>query len=420
MLDEALEYFARGWSVIPIKPNSKLPAIKWQRFQSELPTEAEIRKWFAKPRNIAIVCGAVSGDLVVRDFDVLDVYRRWEAANPILARTLPTVETVKGRHVYFTATRDELLAVGFDAKITHVEGGELRAGGGYCLLPPSVHPDGPKYRWLNPPGDTLPRINLAKCGFINLTCNGEQPRERRIQRITEDNRSNVDSSRERDPSKVSLSSACNGSLNGGVSGGVAALVQRVANRCSADPSQFDRQIEHAIEISLPTRPGKRNRQVFELARALKAISILFDASFEDCRPYVVEWHKRALPYIRTEPFEETWIDFIRAWPRVKFPAGSEPMGEIVKRAKQGTKSMVEQRYESEGVRLLIRLCRELQQEAGNRPFYLSCRTVARLLNVTVTTAWRWLFLLQTDKVIQVIELGSQKGMKATRFRYQGD
>ena len=37
--------------------------------------------------------------------------------------------------------------------------------------------------------------------------------------------------------------------------------------------------------------------------------------------------------LATEPFDETWIDFIHAWPKVKFPKGNEPMIAILKRAK---------------------------------------------------------------------------------------
>ena len=38
--------------------------------------------------------------------------------------------------------------------------------------------------------------------------------------------------------------------------------------------------------------------------------------------------------IGTEPFEETWIDFLLAWPKVKFPKGEEPITKVFERAKQ--------------------------------------------------------------------------------------
>ena len=62
--------------------------------------------------------------------------------------------------------------------------------------------------------------------------------------------------------------------------------------------------------------------VFELARALKAIPALADAEARDSRDPVRRWHERALPIIGTKPFDETWADFVTAWPRVKHPKGS--------------------------------------------------------------------------------------------------
>jgi len=59
-----------------------------------------------------------------------------------LARTSPTVETARGRHVYFRGD--------FDG-VQHLAGGELRGARSYCLLPPSLHPDGVNYRWIIPP-----------------------------------------------------------------------------------------------------------------------------------------------------------------------------------------------------------------------------------------------------------------------------
>jgi hypothetical protein len=52
------------------------------------------------------------------------------------------------------------------------------------------------------------------------------------------------------------------------------------------------------------------------------------------KPYVREWHRGALPNIRTKPFEETWFDFAEAWEKVKFPAGAGAMDMIFANAMQ--------------------------------------------------------------------------------------
>jgi len=66
-LDAALEYLERGWSIIPIRPDAKRPAIKWLEYQERLPTEEEVEEWWTKWPNhdIAIVTGALSGVVVV-------------------------------------------------------------------------------------------------------------------------------------------------------------------------------------------------------------------------------------------------------------------------------------------------------------------------------------------------------------------
>src|SRR5438132_928272 len=66
----ARRYTDLGLSVIPVKPMSKVPDLsKWQQYQKRRATETEIAGWFATPRNLAIVCGEISGGLVGLDFD---------------------------------------------------------------------------------------------------------------------------------------------------------------------------------------------------------------------------------------------------------------------------------------------------------------------------------------------------------------
>jgi len=70
VLEWALFYLQRGWSVIPAGGN-KRPLIKWREFTQRRPTEAEVRRWYARsPKaGVAVVTGAVSG-IVVLDVDI--------------------------------------------------------------------------------------------------------------------------------------------------------------------------------------------------------------------------------------------------------------------------------------------------------------------------------------------------------------
>lgn len=150
LLSHALQYRRRGFSVIPMK--AKKPTVRWTPFSRTLASEDLIRRWFARsgPDGLAVICGSVSGNLCVRDFDDLRSYEKWAEANPTLAAMLPTVETGRpGRHVYF---RNGI------HRIRKLSDGELR-GAGCCLLPPSMHVSGKQYRWLIPlPQGTLPSV----------------------------------------------------------------------------------------------------------------------------------------------------------------------------------------------------------------------------------------------------------------------
>jgi hypothetical protein len=168
----------------------------------------------------------------------------------------------------------------------------------------------------------------------------------------------------------------------------------------------------AIDATLPDGPGQRNRKVFDLARRLKGRAGP-DASPAMLKAVVVQWHRRALPFIRTKDFAETWGDFQTAWLRVEKPQGStvyaayeaacrDPQGPIDDSAELG---------------VLAALCRNLA--AGDGRFFLSCRTVESLFGVSRMTAWRWLRALQFYRVIEVVpgKKGTLKGRRATEWRY---
>jgi hypothetical protein len=100
VLDDALALWRAGLSVIPVKRDgSKAPAVVWREYQTGRAGEATIRQWFASGEfGIGVVCGAVSGNLLVFDFEDLASFDRWAALVPadILA-ALPVAETPGGR-----------------------------------------------------------------------------------------------------------------------------------------------------------------------------------------------------------------------------------------------------------------------------------------------------------------------------------
>lgn len=170
-LEFALRYRASGLSVLPISADgSKTPDVKtWEPYQKKIAMEEEIRNWYTDPElGVGIVCGTVSGNLFVLDFEFLDFYLEWqdivESMLPGLLATLPTVltpgksDSMRGIHVYVRG--EQVVAGGKLAMITEKEAIErtgdkgsktaieIRGEGNYVLAPgcpAHCHPSGRLY-----------------------------------------------------------------------------------------------------------------------------------------------------------------------------------------------------------------------------------------------------------------------------------
>jgi hypothetical protein len=415
ILEAALSYHRRGWCIIPIRAGTKKPAIsEWKPFQSQPPSLEDIQGWFGSDAHtaLAVVLGPVSGDLVCRDFDKLDSYSTWSAGHPQLAATLPTVSTSRGHHVYFRAVTDVLRRCSPTGSVTFkLDDGEMRGLGAYVVLPPSPHPNGGQYRWLIPlsEGD-IPMLDPVPAGLVPDP--DVRHREDRVDRGLQSDTEAIGSVHSVDSVRSVYS------VNSVVSDNSVHSANSVLSVAYTD--EFPEPVQRAILESLPESVGQRNGMLLRLARALKALPSLSDAPIKALKPVVRRWHELAKPVIGTKPFEESWFDFGHAWPRVKFPLGTEPMALIFERAGRTDLPPEALEYEQPALQLLVALCRELQREAGDGPFYLSCRTAGRLLGVHYKTASAWLAGLAIDGVVKVIVRGGQKSMRASRYRYLGE
>jgi hypothetical protein len=383
LLRQALEYAGRGWCIIPIPYGTKKARVKWGRYQETRPDEKQLVKWFGNGRrNMAVVLGPVSGDLVCRDFDTVQAYESWAAAYPDLADRLPTVKTADGYHVYFQApVRGRKDIKGSNGE--HL--GELRGSGHYCLLPPSIHPDGPEYRWTIPiTENNLLVLDPARAGFLQKNTDVTEQLEQTEQAQQTEQTEQSQAIGEKKEVVV----------------------------------DFDGFVEKTISETLPKRQGQRNRKIFDFAQALRANPRLANAGANEFKPIFKLWFDRALPYIGTKDFETSWFDFLYACERVIFAKGVG-MAQILERAKTAPTAKAAEKHQNPKMQLLICWCRELQIAAGNRPFWLSARTVAKYLEVAPMTAWRYLFILAREKVLDEVEKGkmTRDGRLATRYRY---
>lgn len=138
--EAALAYEEIGFSVLPLK--GKRPAIRsWIDRQHSAATALNIEVWHQAQhlQNIGIVCGALSGNLVVLDLDGAAGYPAFAAQFPELAETY-TVATGggTGKHVYWHVEKLPDTVKAMSTPIGHLE---LCANGRQVVAPPSIHPD---------------------------------------------------------------------------------------------------------------------------------------------------------------------------------------------------------------------------------------------------------------------------------------
>jgi putative DNA primase/helicase len=187
---------AAGLSVIPIEAyeGSKSPDTyrlplahdpvdhrrkpSWSAYQIRRPTTEELRRWYERKGSygLAVLGGTVSGGLYgigleIIDIDTADLAKPWmeavEREAPGLISSLVRIQTPRpGLHVYyrcsvygvcqklaFAPAVDDLGNPAFDAagRPTRKTLIEVKAEGGYCLIPPSparCHPSGRLYRYV--------------------------------------------------------------------------------------------------------------------------------------------------------------------------------------------------------------------------------------------------------------------------------
>jgi hypothetical protein len=143
-LDAALSYAAAGFAVFPCQPRTKEPAIARGFLAATTNPETLRRLWRIGDRNIGLRTGAASCVWVL-DIDGPEgeaSLAALEAAHGPLPTTC-TVITSSGRHLWFR-TEDCPIACSTNRVATGID---VRAEGGYVIVPPSVHPSGHVYRF---------------------------------------------------------------------------------------------------------------------------------------------------------------------------------------------------------------------------------------------------------------------------------
>jgi len=184
---------------------------------------------------------------------------------------------------------------------------------------------------------------------------------------------------------------------------------------SNDSDTIPLNVQEVIKSTLPRQEGQRNACLFEFARGLKFDLNLESHSLERLKPYVRQWHGQALPFIATKPFDDTWSDFIRAWPTARHGLKDDILKSKWEEVQRTPPLPVEKEYDTDPVRFTIRLCYLLSRDEPNRVFFLSSYILARLLDIPQPKAWAKLEMLVADGILKKTTSGNR--LKANRFQW---
>lgn len=158
MLEYALGYLMDRKPIFPVcfavskgrclqhgvcKNAGKTPLVAWKRYQTELPTEEDVTRWWGgnTPANIGMATGELSG-IVILDTDSGDAWK--EALRRGVPHT-PSVRTGKPGGCHFHFKHPGIDASNFAGRLPGID---FRGDGGYAMLPPSQHENGIRYRWI--------------------------------------------------------------------------------------------------------------------------------------------------------------------------------------------------------------------------------------------------------------------------------
>ena len=146
IIDEVKNYVDSGWSILPVKPEEKRPFMtNWLQYTKTRAPLSMVENWFRTLSGAGV--GAVTGK--ISNIVVLDVENWCKTPIEELLKKYPTQLVAKsgsgGWHLYYQYPTN---VTKVSNRVGIFEGADLRADGGFIVLPPTKHPNGNKYEWV--------------------------------------------------------------------------------------------------------------------------------------------------------------------------------------------------------------------------------------------------------------------------------
>ena len=142
-LQTAIKYREAGLQSFALPSGSKRPAGPWKAFTEKPNTEAQLVELFSADSNIAVVAGAISGNLAILDFDSMSAFERYRRDLIPILNIAPVSRTGRGVHVWIRTPFTPRTSKPWPDI-------DIKGQSSYIVAPNSLHPSGVQYEFWDP------------------------------------------------------------------------------------------------------------------------------------------------------------------------------------------------------------------------------------------------------------------------------
>ena len=332
--------------LLPWSSGSKGDRRKWKHLQLTDMDEVSHRTKLERAGNIGVALGQVSNGLVTIDLDRDRYVDALLAANPLLRDTLRTTAH-RGCNIWLRCSNNYPLSCNLrDQSGNRI--GEWRADGNQTIIA-GTHPSGVSYRFVVE--NRAISIDYSEIAWPDVILPPDATESQRARRVIE--------------TKVVCVGGC------------------------LQVESFFSGIDLVAQVA-PTDYHQNNDSLFRLARLLK--------SYEDAigrlptdkeRLFVFDrWCLVARRFWR-DSRDEYYAEFLDACHYARIGLDQNPIELALSRARSGPLPQVAG-FTDERIRLLVAICREMQQITGAASFFLPTRKLDEILGAHWTQVARWL------------------------------
>jgi hypothetical protein len=399
-----VELLGGGVLLIPCRCGTKVPSARWGEVGPESMDDPKYLRRLERS-NIGVVLGQRSGGLCTLDIDSDEESDAFRELNPQICDTLCT-RGARGCNWWWRMT-------GYYPALTPIKRdgcawGEWRSDGGQTIIS-GLHPSGEHYRILRRKPPLM--INFGDIQWLPSTTpvfenpsegHGDTERTENTQ-ITEppQNTQCTQPTQNTDGTEVNR-------------GGKGVCVWPSGSGCVFT-------VEQALAAARTRGPGGNHECLFTLARGLKAAELSRGSAFPEgeLREVFERWFADAKPHVKKElGIDDYWFEFMEGYENVVHPLGEGVVETVWAKTAGVAPPSAAGRYADLNLQRVVSFCREMWLFRNRQPFFISCRTLQRLLeHGEHVRAARWLRGLVRDKILAIEEAGSATSRRATRYRY---